>query len=96
MRRSIIRQQARITSRFHRVPWRVYKLDGAGCRELMQVLSKQEGHSGKIPAMLAAAEFLFQVTWLPDRIINMRKPLKMQSYSMEICATWSILQQHPR
>ena len=48
------------------VPWRVYKLDGAGCRAFMHQLAKLEGHSDKIPAMLAAAEFLFQVTWLPD------------------------------
>ncbi len=58
------------------VPWRVYKLDGNGCRRLMQALSRQGGHSGKIPAMLAAAEFLLQVSWLPDRITNDTEPVE--------------------
>ena len=47
------------------VPWRVYKIDSANCRKLMKNLIKS-GDMSKIPAMLAAAETLLQVTWLPD------------------------------
>ena len=48
------------------VPWRFYKVDSAGCRKLMQALSAPDSGAGKITAMLAAADALIQVTWLPD------------------------------
>ena len=47
------------------VPWRCYKLDTAGCRKLMTALIDY-GDATKVPNMLAAAEALLQVTWLPD------------------------------
>lgn len=47
------------------VPWRAYKLDQISCRKLMRHMI-QTGDTTKIPNMLAAAEFLVQVTWLPD------------------------------
>lgn len=48
------------------VPWRVYKIDSDNCCKLMKNLINS-GDMSKIPAMLAAAEYLLQVTWLPDR-----------------------------
>ncbi len=47
------------------VPWRVYKLDAAECNKLLNFLVNQ-GDATKVPNMLAAAEYLLQVTWLPD------------------------------
>jgi len=47
------------------VPWRVYALGGDACRKLMAE-RVAEGDQTKIPNMLAAAQFLLQVTWLPD------------------------------
>ncbi|MEM7213949.1 MAG: nitroreductase family protein [Pseudomonadota bacterium] len=47
------------------VPWRCYKLDSVGCRKLMSALIAS-GDPTKVPNMLAAAEALLQVTWLPD------------------------------
>ena len=47
------------------VPWRCYKLDRMNCQKLM-TKRIAEGDTTKIPNMLAAAEFLFQITWLPD------------------------------
>ncbi|MEM7067450.1 MAG: hypothetical protein AAF478_01095 [Pseudomonadota bacterium] len=47
------------------VPWRVYKIDATGCRALMSE-RLESGDATKIPNMLAAAQFLLQVTWLPD------------------------------
>lgn len=45
------------------VPWRVHALDAAGCRTLREAL----GEAGaKIAGLLAAADALLQVTWLPD------------------------------
>lgn len=47
------------------VPWRFHLLDGAACRTLREKLLA-EGDKTKIPAMLAAATTLIQVTWLPN------------------------------
>lgn len=47
------------------VPWRVYKFEGSSCRSLMSEMLAS-GDTTKIPNMLAAAEYLLQVTWLPD------------------------------
>ena len=47
------------------VPWRCYKLDGVSCRQLMNDLITS-GDATKVPNMLAAADYLLQVTWLPD------------------------------
>ena len=47
------------------VPWRCHKLDTTGCQYLMQNLIDR-GDTTKVPNMLAAAQYLLQVTWLPD------------------------------
>ncbi len=45
------------------VPWRVYALDAAGCRALREAL----GEAGaRVAGLLAAADALLLVTWLPD------------------------------
>ena len=45
------------------VPWRFYVLDAAACRALREAL----GEAGsKVAGLLAAADALVQVTWLPD------------------------------
>ena len=56
------------------VPWRIYVLEAADCRKLLETLktwAKDDPSwlSGKIPKLLAAADLLFQVTWLanPDQ-----------------------------
>lgn len=53
------------------VPWRAYKLDGKTCNNLMNKLI-ESGNATKVPNMLAAADYMVQVTWLPDEgtIIN--------------------------
>lgn len=48
------------------VPWRMYKLDQDQCRLLLAYLSNNGFPSGKVANFLAAADFLIQVTWLPD------------------------------
>lgn len=47
------------------VPWRCYTLGAQQCRDLRAHLL-QAGDSTKIPKMLAVADYLFQVTWLPE------------------------------
>ncbi len=47
------------------VPWRVHKLQADDCNKLKDFLIAS-GDVTKVTNMLAAAEFLFQVTWLPD------------------------------
>lgn len=47
------------------VPWRVYKLDWQACQALKN-WRLENGDTTKIPNMLSAAQFLLQVTWLPD------------------------------
>lgn len=46
-------------------PWRAYKLDAGGCRQLLETL-RPDPAAGKILNMLAAAECLLQVTWTPE------------------------------
>ena len=46
-------------------PWRCYKLDAQACRALRIRLIKA-GDATKIPQMLAVADALIQVTWLPN------------------------------
>lgn len=46
------------------VPWRMVGLDAAACRALRRSLPTE--NAGKLPAMLAAADALIQVTWLPN------------------------------
>ncbi len=46
-------------------PWRCYHLDATQCRTLRQRLI-ENGDQTKIPKMLAVADFLIQVTWLPN------------------------------
>ncbi|HEX9953021.1 MAG TPA: hypothetical protein VGB53_14725 [Rubricoccaceae bacterium] len=45
------------------VPWRFHALDAASCRVLREALA---GASGPVPGLLATADALVQVTWLPD------------------------------
>ena len=53
------------------VPWRAYKLDAVDCNKLREFLI-DSGDVTKVPNMLSAADYLIQVTWLPDgaTIIN--------------------------
>lgn len=53
------------------VPWRAHNLQAGDCNKLSAFLIAS-GDVTKVPNMLSAAEFLFQVTWLPDEatIIN--------------------------
>ncbi|MEM9481185.1 MAG: nitroreductase family protein [Verrucomicrobiota bacterium] len=48
------------------VPWRFYVLDAANCRALLENLQSRSIDGGKISGMLATAEALIQVTWLPN------------------------------
>ncbi len=47
------------------VPWRCHKLNTTACHGLMQTML-EDGDTTKVPNMLAAAQYLLQVTWLPD------------------------------
>lgn len=64
------------------VPWRCYKLDGSGCRTLMNILI-EAGDTTKVPNMLAAADYLLQVTWLPDdgTIVNPEPDKEEQAFT---------------
>ncbi|MGH1351990.1 MAG: nitroreductase family protein [Methyloligellaceae bacterium] len=46
-------------------PWRVYKLDGAMCNNIINHIDSDD-NPGKIPGMLSAADAVLNVTWLPD------------------------------
>ncbi|MDQ8184831.1 nitroreductase family protein [Pelagicoccus sp. SDUM812002] len=46
-------------------PWRCYTLDAKQCRTLRQHLI-DTGDTTKIPKLLAVADYLIQVTWLPN------------------------------
>ena len=48
------------------VPWRFYVLDTKNCRALVSHITEHGLKTGKIANMLAAADVLFLVTWLPD------------------------------
>lgn len=48
------------------IPWRFYVLDTKNCRTLLTYITEQGLKTGKIVNMLAAADVLFLVTWLPD------------------------------
>ena len=45
-------------------PWRFYALSASDCRQLRLRIPRE--NAGKIPAMLAAADALIMVTWLPN------------------------------
>ncbi|MDH3224807.1 MAG: hypothetical protein OEO23_13895 [Gemmatimonadota bacterium] len=47
-------------------PWRFYPLGAAACRELMAYVLTLDGRVDKVAGMLAAADGLILVTWLPD------------------------------
>lgn len=53
------------------VPWRAHNLDTESCNKLKDFLV-DSGDTTKVPNMLSAADYLLQVTWLPDEgtIIN--------------------------
>lgn len=48
------------------LPWRLYRIDSRNCRELLNWMQRREIDGGKILSMLAAADMLFIVTWLPN------------------------------
>lgn len=48
------------------VPWRCHALDHCAVLALMHHLIAS-GDTTKVPNMLAAAQFLLQITWLPDQ-----------------------------
>ncbi len=53
------------------VPWRIYVLEAKDCRSLLETLKSwakddPKWLDGKIPSLIAAADLLFQVTWLPN------------------------------
>ncbi|MEM0895609.1 MAG: hypothetical protein AAGJ79_01895 [Verrucomicrobiota bacterium] len=48
------------------VPWRFHVLDAVNCRALLQNLQARGIEGGKISGMLATADALVQVTWLPN------------------------------
>lgn len=48
------------------VPWRFHAFDGENCRRLLDRLKSKDVESGKVKNMLAAADALVLVTWLPD------------------------------
>lgn len=60
------------------VPWRFHALDGANCRQLLARLKAEQIESGNIAKMLAAADALVVVTWLPD---PQDPPLEIQQYA---------------
>jgi len=47
------------------VPWRAYVLERPACLALIEFL-EQSGDTTKVSDMLAAAEALIQVTWIPE------------------------------
>lgn len=47
-------------------PWRAYVLGAEACRALLRLLRRRDALAGKIPGLLAAADTLVLVTWLPD------------------------------
>lgn len=47
------------------LPWRFYMLDAGACRRLRTLLLER-GDVTKIPKMLATADAMIQVTWLPN------------------------------
>lgn len=46
-------------------PWRCYHLDSTQCRNLRLQIT-ESGDTTKTPKMLAVADYLIQVTWLPN------------------------------
>lgn len=52
------------------LPWRFYTVDALNCRKLLDYINKKEIKAGKISNMLAAADVLFLVTWLPEPTEN--------------------------
>ena len=47
-------------------PWRFYAVDGAAARSLLEFVKSLDEPLGKIGSMLATANGLVMVTWLPD------------------------------
>lgn len=47
-------------------PWRFHALSAVNCRRLLTQLERLDAPTGKISNMLAAAQALILVTWLPD------------------------------
>ena len=55
-------------------PWRCYKLDAVACRSIRLRLI-DSGDTTKIPQMLAVADALIQLTWLPNQASNGNRDL---------------------
>ena len=61
------------------IPWRAYVLDTVNCRLLYDHIEKENIKAGKISNMLAAADALIMITWLPDSFETKNKS--------EVCET---------
>lgn len=48
------------------LPWRTYVLDTKNCRQLLNYIEQNNIKAGKISNMLAAADGLMMMTWLPE------------------------------
>ncbi|MBL4708349.1 MAG: hypothetical protein JKY48_07935 [Flavobacteriales bacterium] len=56
------------------LPWRCYTLDTENCRLLFNYIEKQNIKAGKVSNMLAAADGLMLMTWLPEPLTtNVKK-----------------------
>jgi nitroreductase len=63
------------------VPWRMYALDAIACRKLRDCLPAEK--AGKLPAMLACADALVQVTWLPNPPSRNQSEFMSKDWSFE-------------
>ncbi|WP_425399351.1 nitroreductase family protein [Aeoliella sp.] len=60
------------------VPWRFHLFDGQNCRRLLGRLQAEQIESGNIAKMLATADAMAVVTWLPD---PHDPPLEIQQFA---------------
>ncbi len=62
-------------------PWRFYILEAAACRKLIAPVNEKAKRPGRVPYILAAADALIQVTWLPDPVEEGADPVADGSYA---------------
>ena len=72
-------------------PWRVHMFDGPACRAFLQALDPAD-NPGKISDMLAIAEALLCVTWLPDPPEGGDRPEMTDRNIEHIAATSAFIQ----
>ena len=65
------------------LPWRFYVLDTQNCRLLLQYIEDNNIKSGNIANMLASAEAMLLVTWLPDTSENFEKSNQSEAVPFE-------------